>query len=112
MVSQRTHVHICITHGHRQQCGEGWRGWAGWRGAKRGKCGTSVIVSIMKEGKKEGRKEASFAMTQVFLPPGETHQGMLTTNTSFEKFIAPSRGPKALSASSFSGQNGTNLTFD
>ena len=35
--------HICIAHGHRQQCGEGWWG-AGWRGAKGEIQGTSVII--------------------------------------------------------------------
>ena len=81
-------------------------------GGKEGKM-WDICNSVNNEGRKEGRKEGSKLCNDPGVPtPGETHQGMLTTNTSFEKFIAPSRGPKALSASSFSGQNGTNLTFD
>ena len=48
--------HICIAHGHRQQCGEGWGEveGAGWRGEKgEGKWSTSVIVStILKKERK------------------------------------------------------------
>ena len=40
-------MHICIVHGHRQQCGEGWAG-AGWSGGKGEEWGTSVIVSTIK----------------------------------------------------------------
>ena len=39
-------MHICIAHGHRQQCGEGQEEGGGWmEGGKGGKEGTSVIVN-------------------------------------------------------------------
>lgn len=44
----RTNMHVCIAHGHKQQCGEGQGGGAGWNGAKMGKWGTSVIGSAIK----------------------------------------------------------------
>ena len=42
--------HSCITHRHREQCGDGRdRGvGTGWRCAKGGEIGTSVIVSAIK----------------------------------------------------------------
>ena len=62
VISQRTYMHVCIAHGHRQQCGEGrgggGEGWAvggmgaGWRGSERGTWGTSIIVSTIKIKKK------------------------------------------------------------
>ena len=46
--------HICITHRHRQQCGDGQReGGTEWRRAKGVKMGASVTVSIMKIKKKK-----------------------------------------------------------
>ena len=46
---------ICMTHRHKQQCGDGQRGrgaGAGWRQGKQEKMGTSLIVSTIKMKKK------------------------------------------------------------
>ena len=42
--------HMCIAHGHREQCGDGQREWggvgSGKKGAKGREMGTSAIASI------------------------------------------------------------------
>ena len=45
----KTYMHICIAHGHRQQCGEGLGGGGGW--VEEGKWWTSVIVSTIRKEK-------------------------------------------------------------
>ena len=45
-----------MTHGHRQQCGDGQR--EGWRGGgQRGKTGTSAIMKTIKKRKKGDHKK-------------------------------------------------------
>ena len=55
--------HKCITHGHRQQCGDGQReGGAGLgrRGTGGGKMGTSVTMSTIKNKEKKRNHSNEF----------------------------------------------------